>query len=196
MSNLCVECEKKPKAPNAYLYCKDCRIKVSKVNKRNSSRKLQAKRRMKNYSKCEECKERFTYTKYCKSCSQTAHRNKCRERSREKRRKIKEPCERCGTKKKWSTNSTTKYCYECKVIVQKEKIQEKNRARDKIKKNSKQPRKKPVHKGVALDPTSQKPKIKAPKMQNKDGGINPYFLRRGDPSGNGPSAGFTQCNQE
>jgi hypothetical protein len=113
------------------------------------------------------------------------------------RREIASPkCERCGEREKWSINSTTKYCYECKVIVQKEKIQEKNRARDQTKKNSKQPRKKPVHKGVALDPTSQKPRIKAPKMKNKDGGINPYFLRRGDPTSNGSSAGFTQFNQE
>ena len=195
MSDTCVECGVEPKAPNAHKYCVLCKIIVAKRNTRASDKRMQKKRRMKNYSPCAECNEKFTYTKYCNKCSHAVHRRMNAERIQAEREKNIKKCDRCGEKDRWSTNSTTKYCMECKAIVQKEKIQEKNKIRDKGKK-VRRTRKKPVQKGISLDPTSQQPKIVAPKMKKKDGSINPYFLRRGDPANNGTQSGFTQFNQE
>ena len=174
MNEICVECNDSPKAPNAYLYCKECRDKLAKISKKKSSQRTQAKRRMKNYSKCEECKDRFTYTKYCKSCSQTVHRRQCRERVRKKRDGTRGTCERCKTEEKWSVDNNTKYCYSCKAAVKRERELKKQK-QNKTEEN--RDRKKPIHKGVKLDPTMQQPTLDEP-LKTENGGINPYFLRR------------------
>ena len=194
--NICIECKVRPKAPKALKYCTECRIESNKRTTRASDKRLQQRRRMKNYSECAECKEIFTYTKYCRKCSQAVRIKNNAIRVKIKREEEKPKCERCGSKDKWSNYATTKYCMECKVIVQKAKVQEKNMMRDRGKKKVRKERKTPVHKGIRLDPTSQKPKIKTPKLKTEEGKINPYFLRRGDPTKNGSSGGYTQFNQE
>ena len=134
----------------------------------------------------------MTYTKYCTKCAQIVKLRKDKERYEEGKIKL-QMCERCGVNEKWSHIGTTKYCEGCKIIVAKQKLKENQAA--KAKNRIVKPRKQPVHKGSRLDPTKQSPTKKAPPILKKDGGINPYFLRRGSPAKNGTSSGFTMFNQ-
>jgi len=188
--SICIRCNVAEKAPGAHKYCDHCK----KEAERETNRITQIIRRQKHYSACHECNDKMTYTKYCTKCAQIVKLRKNRERYEEGKIKAK-MCEECGVKPKWSHIGTTKYCEECKVIVQKRKIAEKNRIRDAGKARARKERKLPVQKGIRLDPTSQKPTKKVPKVKTKDGGINPYFLRRGNPTQNGCSSGMTQFNQ-
>jgi len=190
MSNKCVRCHMADKARGASKYCSDCRI----IEQRETNRVTQQIRRQKNYTPCAECNKVMSYTKYCTRCAKIVlkrNNNGSYQREKEKNKM----CEECFVKPKWSQTGTTKYCEECKVIVQKRKIEEKNKLRDAGKAKVRKPRKQPIHKGITLDPTAQKPTKKVPKMVTKDGGINPYFLRRGDPQRNGGSSGMTPFNQ-
>jgi len=173
-----------------YKYCAACR----KIAERETNRTTQIIRRQKNYTPCAECKTEMSYTKYCMSCAQKVKKNR-NATFYQKKKEIAEMCEECFVKPKWSKNSTTKYCEVCKVVVQKRKVEEKNKLRDTGKERTRKPRKQPVHKGVTLDPTKQQPTLAAPKLKKDSGEINPYFLRRGNPNGNGNSSGFTQFNQ-
>ena len=173
-----------------YKYCASCR----KLAERETNRTTQIIRRQKNYSPCAECKTEMSYTKYCMSCAQKVKKER-NATFYQRKKELAGICEECGERPKWSSNSTTKYCEVCKVIVQKRKVEEKNRMRDTVKSRVRKPRKQPIHKGITLDPTKQQPTKKAPELVSKDGGINPYFLRRGDPTKNGSSSGSTQFNQ-
>ena len=198
MAPKCRNCYTADRAPGAYKYCKECKVLVAKeLNVTN-----QQIRRQRNYTLCERCNIEMSYTKYCKSCApRVKHEQRIARRIKidiDKRKEIehlKKMCERCGVNEKWSTNGTTKYCDGCKSTVQREKILKKNRIRDEAKKRINKPRKQPIHKGIKLDPTAQAPTKKAPKILKEDGGVNPYFLRRGNPAKNGNSSGFTQFNQ-
>jgi len=186
MSELCQRCNSVPKI--GYKYCADCKV----LAERETNRTTQITRRQENYSACTECKTVMSYTKYCRKCASLVAKKANNKFYKEKKR-IASLCEECNVEPKWSTKGTAKYCKECKVIVQKRNVDEKNKLRDKDK--PKRPRKQPIHRGITLDPTAQQPTKKVPKLVSKDGGINPYFLRRGNPTKNGCSSGMTQFNQ-
>jgi len=182
----CMRCHTAEKV--GYKYCAECKI----LAERETNRTTQIMRRQEKYSACAECKTEMSYTKYCRKCAPLVKKKASNKFYKEKKR-VALMCEECFVEPKWSTIGTAKYCEECKVIVQKRKVDEKNKLRDKNK--IKKPRKQPIHKGVTLDPTAQQPTKKVPKMLSKDGGINPYFLRRGNTTKNGCSSGMTQFNQ-
>ena len=167
----CIRCNENEKAEGAYKYCTECK----EIANYESDMRSRLKRNPPQFKPCEECEYIMTKSKYCYKCAPKVHRRQNVERQRIAREKARDLCERCHEKEKWSISGTAKYCHTCKEIVAKEVEIE----RVKMNRQNRQAhaRKKPIHKGVKLDPDNQKPKS-PPKMIDSKGGINPYFLKR------------------
>ena len=83
----CIRCQKNDKV--GYKYCEECKIEV----RAEHNRKYQDKRRKKALKLCDDCREKLTKKKLCKSCAQKKEHKKVLPKKKNVKRKPRKKVE-------------------------------------------------------------------------------------------------------